>query len=41
MLDNYYDRRVWNRNGIPTKEKLSELGLEDVALSLDEAEVYE
>lgn len=41
MLDDYYDRRGWNRNGIPTKEKLSELGLEDVALSLEEAEVYE
>ena len=40
MLDEYYDLRGWNPNGIPTKEKLNELGLEDVALSLEETEVY-
>jgi len=27
MLDAYYERRGWDREGIPTKEKLSELGL--------------
>jgi len=27
MLDEYYTLRGWNRNGIPTKEKLKELGL--------------
>lgn len=31
MLDEYYDTRGWDKNGIPTKEKLVELGLEDVA----------
>ncbi len=40
MLDHYYDLRGWDRNGIPTKEKLNKLGLEDVARSLEEAEVY-
>ena len=40
MLDEYYDLRGWDQNGIPTKEKLKELELEDVALSLEEAEVY-
>jgi len=41
MLDRYYNLRGWNQNGVPTKEKLNELGLDDVALSLEEAEVYE
>ncbi len=27
MLDRYYDMRGWDRNGIPTPEKLRELGL--------------
>jgi aldehyde:ferredoxin oxidoreductase len=27
MLDRYYDLRGWDRNGVPTPEKLSELGL--------------
>lgn len=30
LLDDYYSLRVWNANGIPTKEKLIELGLEFV-----------
>jgi aldehyde:ferredoxin oxidoreductase len=30
LLDMYYDQRGWDRNGIPTREKLTELGL-DVA----------
>ncbi|MFX1485761.1 MAG: aldehyde ferredoxin oxidoreductase family protein [Promethearchaeota archaeon] len=31
MLDEYYKLRGWNReNGVPTQEKLKELGLEDV-----------
>jgi aldehyde:ferredoxin oxidoreductase len=29
MLDEYYDLRGWSRSGIPTPEKLKELGLED------------
>jgi aldehyde:ferredoxin oxidoreductase len=32
MLDDYYDERGWDiQNGIPTREKLVELGLEDFA----------
>lgn len=29
MLDDYYDLRGWDRNGIPTAEKLEEIGLGD------------
>ena len=29
MLDEYYSVRGWNENGIPTREKLVELGLEE------------
>jgi len=28
LLDAYYEFRGWNKNGIPTKEKLNELGLD-------------
>jgi len=31
MLDDYYAHRGWTKEGIPTLEKLKELGLEDVA----------
>ncbi|MEE8473003.1 MAG: aldehyde ferredoxin oxidoreductase C-terminal domain-containing protein [Dehalococcoidia bacterium] len=32
LLDNYYDEKGWDiKTGIPTREKLSELGLESVA----------
>ncbi len=31
MLDEYYGLRGWNKNGIPTEEKLKELGLTGVA----------
>jgi aldehyde:ferredoxin oxidoreductase len=31
LLDRYYDLRGWDRNGRPTKSKLLELGLDDVA----------
>jgi aldehyde:ferredoxin oxidoreductase len=34
MLDEYYIVRGWDRNGIPTLQKLKELGLEDVARCL-------
>ncbi|MEX2725095.1 MAG: aldehyde ferredoxin oxidoreductase family protein [Candidatus Freyarchaeota archaeon] len=27
LIDDYYDERGWDKNGIPTKEKLKELGL--------------
>ena len=30
MLPEYYQLRGWDENGVPTPEKLSELGLEDV-----------
>jgi aldehyde:ferredoxin oxidoreductase len=30
MLDDYYQHRGWDKNGIPTPEKLKELGLKDV-----------
>ncbi len=33
MLSDYYESRGWDENGIPTKEKLGNLGLKDVALS--------
>jgi aldehyde:ferredoxin oxidoreductase len=32
MLDEYYSFRGWDEEGIPTKEKLWELGLNDIAL---------
>jgi aldehyde:ferredoxin oxidoreductase len=41
MLDDYYRLRGWDKNGIPTREKLKELGIEDVADSLEKAGVYE
>jgi aldehyde:ferredoxin oxidoreductase len=32
MLDDYYDERGWNiETGLPTREKLVELDLEDIA----------
>lgn len=30
LLDMYYEQRGWDKNGIPTEEKLAELGLADV-----------
>ncbi|MGQ9719999.1 MAG: aldehyde ferredoxin oxidoreductase family protein [Candidatus Jordarchaeum sp.] len=35
LLDTYYRLRGWNKKGIPTKETLIRLELEDVALSLE------
>ena len=34
MLDIYYQKRGWNKNGIPTKETLEKLGLADAASQL-------
>ena len=31
MLDDYYENRGWTRDGVPTLEKIKELGLEDLA----------
>ncbi|MGB3129281.1 MAG: aldehyde ferredoxin oxidoreductase C-terminal domain-containing protein, partial [Dehalococcoidia bacterium] len=30
IIDEYYDARGWDRNGIPTKETLVRLGLEEM-----------
>jgi aldehyde:ferredoxin oxidoreductase len=30
MLDQYYTLRGWTRDGVPTKERLMALGLEEV-----------
>ena len=40
MLDEYYRLRGWDENGVPKKEKLKELGLDDVADELEQKEVY-
>ena len=35
MKDEYYEQRGWNKEtGLPTKEKLADLGLEDIAGNL-------
>ena len=34
MLDEYYEARGWDKNGIPTAAKLQELGLEDTIKDL-------
>lgn len=36
MLDEYYEARQWDSDGIPTKEKLIALGLEDTVKDLPE-----
>jgi len=36
MLDDYYRLRGWDENGIPTREKLKSLGLDDVADVLEQ-----
>ena len=38
MLDGYYAARGWTRDGIPTKNTLTELGLESIIQSLTETE---
>lgn len=35
LLDDYYSLRGWTRDGIPSREKLVSLGLEDVARELE------
>ena len=35
ILNPYYELRGWDSNGIPTREKLEELGLGDMADALD------
>jgi len=36
LLDDYYEARGWTKEGVPTKEKLKELGMEDL-MSIVEA----
>lgn len=36
MLDDYYATRGWTKEGVPTLEKLQELGLEDLAYIVEE-----
>ncbi len=31
LLDDYYEFKGWNKDGIPTKEMLDKLGLHDVS----------
>ncbi len=40
MLDDYYQVRGWNEQGIPTPEKLQTLGLADVGDTLERAGTY-
>ena len=40
MLDEYYRLRGWDKNGIPTPDKLKELGLEDVSETLSKRRVF-
>jgi aldehyde:ferredoxin oxidoreductase len=32
MLDDYYDRRGWQSDGVPQKETLAKLGLGDISI---------
>ncbi len=36
MLDDYYEARGWTREGLPTPEKLKEIGLSDLAYIVEE-----
>jgi aldehyde:ferredoxin oxidoreductase len=36
LLDDYYMARGWNREGVPTIEKLKELGMEDLIYIVEE-----
>ncbi len=40
LLDHYYALRGWTKNGIPTREKLEELNLTDVADQLEKLNRY-
>jgi len=40
MSDDYYRLRDWDKNGVPTREKLKKLGLENVATSLESSGAY-
>jgi len=36
LLDDYYEVRGWTKDGIPTVEKLSEIGMEDLVYLVKE-----
>jgi aldehyde:ferredoxin oxidoreductase len=38
LLDEYYRVRGWNENGVPARDKLKELGLEEIIGDI--AQVY-
>ncbi|MCK4482585.1 hypothetical protein KAU55_05125, partial [Candidatus Bathyarchaeota archaeon] len=38
LLDDYYETRGWTKDGIPTTEKLRELGMDDL-ISIVKAKV--
>lgn len=40
ILDKYYEVRGWDNQGIPTRERLESLGLEEVADKLEKAKLY-
>jgi aldehyde:ferredoxin oxidoreductase len=40
MLDDYYRLRGWDENGVPSRDKLNQLGLGEVAVSLEQTGVY-
>jgi aldehyde:ferredoxin oxidoreductase len=35
ILDKYYEIRGWTREGVPTRQRLEELGLKEVADALE------
>jgi len=39
LLDDYYEARGWTRDGVPTKEKLRELGMDDLIDIVEERTV--
>jgi aldehyde:ferredoxin oxidoreductase len=41
LLDEYYQFKGWNNQGIPTKETLDELGLDYVSQDLEQRGVYQ
>ncbi len=40
LLDSYYDMKGWNKDGVPTPEKLAELSLDYVAKDFTERGIY-
>jgi aldehyde:ferredoxin oxidoreductase len=36
LLDDYYDSRGWTLEGVPTTEKLKELGMDDLLSIVEE-----